>query len=641
MSLVQRLQFTTLFLTVAISSLSPVRAGESLDSLHAVLRSDASLHDKGVACRRLAVIGDRQSIPVLAELLSDKALSQFARTGLEAIPDPAVDEVFRAALSRVKGSQLIGVLNSIGNRRDSGAIGQLAELMKSGEPQIQSAAAAAALGRVGNTESAKRLHETLGGTAGPVRVAVADACLRCADLLFAEKHPKEAIALYDAVREGDTPLPLRTAATLSAIRSRGTDGVPLLREQLQCDDMRFFAVGLRAAREIPPEAAVSVLLAELNQRDEHRVALLVECLGDLGEPKARTAVEGLLDSKQPLIRRAAIGALGTLGDVSTVDSLLDIASSAEDRDAPLALASLRRLSGGEIDAALVGKLKTPDPPHHAQLLELVAARRIVSAVPLLWSGLESPTSQIRLSAWNALGETIEGDEFDELVSRVVSAPQAARSAAPTALVSACRRATNPDQYVNTLAKRFESAAPESAGTLFEALRAVGGEAALNRTVAGAKDKRDAIQDGATRALGEWPTPDVAPELLKLAESLTNSKYQIRAIRGYIRVFRQFGLPADERLKMARQALKVAKRNDEKVLVLHALLNFQNAETMNLSIEFLNEPGLEATAAQVAIYIADQVTDPVAVRTAMRKIIDSGADERYAKQARDVLAKVGE
>ncbi len=640
MSLVQRFQFTTLFLTVAISSLSPVRAGESLDSLHAVLRSDAPLHDKGVACRRLAVIGDRQSIPVLAELLNDKALSQFARTGLEAIPDPAVDEVFRAALSRVKGAQLVGVLNSIGNRRDSGAIGQLAELVKSGEPLIQ-VAAAAALGRVGNTESAKRLHETLGGTTGPGRVAVADACLRCADILFAEKHPKEAIALYDAVREGDTPLPLRTAATLSAIRSRGTDGVPLLREQLQCDDMRFFAVGLRAAREIPREAAVSVLLAELNQRDEHRVALLVECLGDLGDPKTRAAVVGLLDSKQPAIRRASIGALGTLGDVSTIDSLLDIASSAEDRDAPLALASLRRLSDGEIDAAIVGKLKNPDPTHHAQLLELVAARRIVSAVPLLWDGLESPTSQTRLSAWNALGETIEVDQFDELVSRVVSAPQAARSAATTALISACRRSTNPDQYVNTLARRFESAAPELAGTLYEALRAVGGEAALNRTVAGAKDKRDAIQDGATRALGEWPTPDVAPELLNLAESLTNPKYQIRAIRGYIRVFRQFGLPADERLKMARQALKVTKRNDEKVLVLHALLNFQNAETMNLSIEFLNEPGLEATAAQVAIYIADQVTDPVAVRNAMRKIIDSGADERYAKQARDVLAKVGE
>jgi hypothetical protein len=62
--------------------------------------------------------------------------------------------------------------------------------------------------------------------------------------------------------------------------------------------------------------------------------------------------------------------------------------------------------------------------------------------------------------------------------------------------------------------------------------------------------------------------------------------------------------------------------------------------MQFALEHLKDPGLEATAAQVAIYIADQVSDKESVKAAMRTILDSGAEETYAKQARDILAKLG-
>jgi hypothetical protein len=62
--------------------------------------------------------------------------------------------------------------------------------------------------------------------------------------------------------------------------------------------------------------------------------------------------------------------------------------------------------------------------------------------------------------------------------------------------------------------------------------------------------------------------------------------------------------------------------------------------MSFALEYLKTPGLEATAAQVAIYISDQVSDKDSVIAAMRKILESGAEETYAKQARDILAKLG-
>ena len=64
------------------------------------------------------MVGTKEAVPVLAALLADEKLAHMARYALEPIPDPAVDEAFRAALGNLKGRRLVGVICSIGVRRD-------------------------------------------------------------------------------------------------------------------------------------------------------------------------------------------------------------------------------------------------------------------------------------------------------------------------------------------------------------------------------------------------------------------------------------------------------------------------------------------------------------------------------------------
>ena len=52
---------------------------------------------------------------------ADEHLSAYARYGLEPIADPSADDALRAALAKLQGNQLIGVINSIGKRRDAKA----------------------------------------------------------------------------------------------------------------------------------------------------------------------------------------------------------------------------------------------------------------------------------------------------------------------------------------------------------------------------------------------------------------------------------------------------------------------------------------------------------------------------------------
>ena len=87
--------------------------------LIAVLQSDAAPPDKASTCKKLAVYGGKEAVPALAALLVDRELSSWARIALEAIPDPSASEALRSAVGKTQGRLLIGVINSLGVRRDA------------------------------------------------------------------------------------------------------------------------------------------------------------------------------------------------------------------------------------------------------------------------------------------------------------------------------------------------------------------------------------------------------------------------------------------------------------------------------------------------------------------------------------------
>jgi len=82
-----------------------------------VLQSGAALPAKEYCCRKLALIGTDRCIPVLAEMLINAELSDFARLALEAIPGSVVDDALQSALDKVEGDQRTGIVNSLDERK--------------------------------------------------------------------------------------------------------------------------------------------------------------------------------------------------------------------------------------------------------------------------------------------------------------------------------------------------------------------------------------------------------------------------------------------------------------------------------------------------------------------------------------------
>jgi hypothetical protein len=150
----------------------------------------------------------------------------------------------------------------------------------------------------------------------------------------------------------------------------------------------------------------------------------------------------------------------------------------------------------------------------------------------------------------------------------------------------------------------------------------------------AAEGEDPVRDAATRVLGQWMSPDVAPALLELAKTLDNGLYRLRALRGYLRIARQFQVPLEQRTAMAREALKLAPRLEEKKLALEVLTRYPSAEGLKLAADEMGNPRVKADAAAAAVAIAEKVLadDPSAVVAAMKQVADAGVDQNLAAKA---------
>ena len=163
-------------------------------------------------CRQLSVIGTAASVSVLAEFLTDGALSHLARFALERMPCAEAIQALRDSLPKLKGLDKVGVIRSLGLRRDPKSIAALTAATRDPDPQI-GAAAVAALGEIGTSEAVRALQSLRTKVPLSLRPVLLDACLVGAERLLAEGNKPEAVALYKMLTTAEQPKHIRLAAS--------------------------------------------------------------------------------------------------------------------------------------------------------------------------------------------------------------------------------------------------------------------------------------------------------------------------------------------------------------------------------------------------------------------------------------------
>jgi len=578
-------------------------------ALIAVLSGDSPKADKAMACKRLAVYGSPAAVPELAKLLKDPQLASWTRIALEAIPGNASVEALRNSSAALEGNLLIGAINSLGVRRDAEAVELLAGYLQQAAPDVAEAAAIA-LGKIGNQPAAAVLRPYLPTATGQVRSAVAQACVLCAEQFAAAGNQPLAIEIYDQVRLAtDLPKQRTVEATRGAILVRGKEGIPLLLEALRAPEKTLFHVALQSAREMPSPELASALLTEVKTAPSDRAPLIVQALADMpGTVDAETIIQLAAQPGSQEVRMAALGAIGRTGNASCVLPLLKVATESEELLSPVK-AALVELQDESVNQAIVERLGASSNAIETQLLlEIIGLRRI-GATDSLLKALESPQANIRSAALESLGSTVTQDQLGLLITQVVQPKQAAdANAAMQALKAAAIRMPDREACAAELSATLPKVGVSTRIALLEILGAMGGPTAL-KTLGDSAQQADAqIKDAASRLLGEWMTIDAAPVLLNLATSGPADKYQVRAMRGYIRIARQFVMPEEARVAMCAEAMKAAKQDAERKLVIEILERYPSVGTLKLALDARRTASLQADALRAVKSIAEKLED---------------------------------
>jgi HEAT repeat protein len=170
----------------------------------------STVFQKAIACKKLAFVGGKEAVQPMAALLSHPQLACYARFGLEPNTDPSVDDALREAMPKLQGRLKIGVITSMGVRKDAKAIEMLTKLIDDGDAEV-AGAAAAAVGMIGGMQASRSLEASLGRTKPPVFPVVARAALLCAEGLMASNRAR-ALDLYTQLSAETMPKPVRLAA---------------------------------------------------------------------------------------------------------------------------------------------------------------------------------------------------------------------------------------------------------------------------------------------------------------------------------------------------------------------------------------------------------------------------------------------
>lgn len=597
---------------------------------------------------RLGRMATEANVPELAPLLRSENpdVVDLARTVLEKIPGAAAGHALRSALPHAAGEARIGIINSLGIRGDSQSVAQLGGLLSNKEPRVAEAAAAA-LGRIATPEAARLLGRAAETAAGPVLPAVVDARLRCADRLLETGDVEKAVPIYREIYEASLPSTLRVPAFVGLVRATGEKGLHLaLREALSEDEaLRSAAVAYLHTSDVA--ATTQQVIDVMRVAPAPRLVALLDVLSVRGERAALAAVREKVSDGREEVRLAALKALGTLGDGTVVPLLARKAATGSPEERETARTSLAVLGTADADRAILAALeKKPGGKKSGavreELVKAAGVRRSAEALPVLLKTAGERDAGVSAESFRALAEIAGPEQADELVSLLLNTKGSRpRKEAEKAVLSSVRRIEDEEKRPEPLLKALSSAEDvEASASIVRLLGELGGEKVLDRLrelhQEGGEEK---LQDAVVRALCAFPTHHALPDVREVARSSENQVHQALAVRAYARLVAQPSERASSQtLAWCREALSLARSDEDKRIVLGELAASWNPGVMQIVLPYLEEEALreDAVAAVVKLAGNEKHFAPQETKAALEQVKKVTSSDEQRKGAEEIL-----
>ncbi len=633
----------TIFLTTLCFALTaaPLLANVAeAEKLAGVIRSNATATEKEDACARLKQIGNANSVPALATLLTDPHLYQAACDALETLPGREADAALLSALPQATGEAQAGILHAIGERRNPAAVPTVAKLLQDSSAQTADAAARA-LGKIGGQEAVTALRSNLRRAKPALRAALVDALLECAVKFERASDKAAARRIFDQFDSSREAEHVRAAAFAGLIHVSGDKSLELVARALRGKDAARQIVALQLARDLSHPKTTATLTNFLKGVPPAQQAALISLLQQRNDPAATPAVVNLARSTNAYVRVTAINALGTLGDASLVPLLAELATSRDEDDQKTARIALIQLRRGEVGAAMVKALSVAKPAEQAELARALGARWEKSAVPALLQLGRSESAATRAAAVRALSLLADGSHLRELVKLLADAREADRADVRGIFESVVDRA-DPKQVfdVAPITEAMATAAPELKAALLQVSALFVDEKLRAAFRAALLDAAPTVQTAAARAMCDSRDAGLLPDLLALAKTHADTTLRALALEGYVRLVieERSGFAAAKKFELLKPAYDLAARTEDRKRVLSALGNAPVRGALELAEAALTDDAVKAEAEIACSQIAKVLlnSDPDAAEKTLLRLIESGSNENTRTNAQAAL-----
>jgi len=566
----------------AAASTDPAAKKTLAAKLVALLGSGATVEAKQAACWQLSIVGSASEVPALAKLVSDKDLGYPARLALERIPGDEPLAAMRAALAAASGEARVSLINSLAARRDAKAVADIAKLLTDADAAT-TGAAMEALGKIGGAEATGALMAADGKVPAALKPRLSVALLRCAERL----QPKDAMPILEKLCRANQPAFIRIAAFPAWAGTLGEKGEELILAALGSGDRTKQTAAVRALRSTHSPALVMGATERMKKLSADLQVQVIVLLSERGDAAALPVIADAVESKEPSVREAALAAFGVVGNDSIVAFLAKQAEEATDDERKIIVASLARLRGGGVEAAMTAELKQAVPAVQRELIRALVARNAKSALPALIEASRGKDDGVRKEAIAALGK---------LGDKTTCAPLLAMAehsqAAEAALVAICRR----EGTLEPVLAAFGPASAAKKAALLGVLGGVGGPQALEAVRSAMKSGDVEQRLAAVRALAEWSDAAPLDELAAFAAATEDAKCKAFALRGVAKLapLAKDRPPADV-VKLLSGALAAGGGVGERRALLGALGNFHGAAALKAAEACLKDPELAAEA----------------------------------------------
>ena len=569
---------------------------------------------------------------------SDAEIRDAARRALQNNPAPAATAELLGRLAAVANeTEKVALANALGERRDPASSAALAKLLADRSAGVATAAAAA-LGKIAGTPAAAALGGALAGAAGVRQANIARAYLACADRLLDHGKQSAAATIYGRLAEPGLPRPVRLAALRGKLATAGDRAADMVLTLLASDDSdeRAIAAG-RAGDLIGPEAIRSAV-DQFPKLPAKGQVLLLAALAGAGDKAAMPVAVAAAASDRETVCAAGIRALGKLGDAAAVPRLVEALTAGGDLAGP-AGESLREIFGAGVDGAIVTAMQKAETRLRGTLIDVLAERRSVQAVPALLEEAGNDNAGIRHRAVAALGKVAEPKDVAAMIARLLQTEKGReRDDTAKAIVSVCNRVAAADQRAAPVIAVLAQANNADRCVLLPLLGRVGGGKALAEVQRAMLSSDAHIKAAGIRALCNWPDASVADALLDLAKNAADKTHATWALRAYIRVVTlPAGRPHDKTLALLKRALELAARDEEKRLVLSRAASARHIETVRWLLPYLDDAALSAEACRAIVELAHfrELMGPhqAEFRQALNKVISTSKDQRLIDRAK--------